>query len=57
MFPRAVSFGPDKPWVQRPSWVGSMHGPDEGMSIEMLQQEFRIYVHTIAKLMEIDITA
>ena len=54
-FTCAASFGPAKPWVPDPGWVGQMHGPDEGVSIELLQQAFRIYALTIGKLMERDL--
>ena len=50
-FKNAASFGPDKPWVKNPDWVGTMHGPNEGVSEELLKEAFRIYVLTIEKLM------
>jgi len=53
MFTCAASFGPEKPWEENPDWVGGMHGPDEGISEDLLKQAFAIYVRTIAKLMEI----
>lgn len=56
MFPRAASFGPDKPDLPKPDWAGSMHGPDEAIGEELLEQAFSIYVHTIPRLMEIDWT-
>ena len=52
MFSRGVSFGPEKPWEEKPDWVGSMHGPDEGVREDLLKQAFSIYVRTIAKLMD-----
>ena len=52
VFTTGVSFGPDKPWEEKPDWVGSMHGPDEGVREDLLQQAFSIYVRTIAKLMK-----
>lgn len=55
MFPTAASFGPDKPWEGKPAWVGGMHGPDEGISENLLKQAFSIYVRTIGKLMELDL--
>ena len=51
-FKTAASFGPEKPELAVPDWVGSMHGADEGVSIELLQQAFCIYVHTIVRLMD-----
>ena len=52
VFTTGVSFGPEKPWEPKPSWVGSMHGPDEGIREDLLKQAFSIYVRTIAGLME-----
>ncbi len=53
-FSNAASFGPEKSWVDFPDWVGSMHGPDEGVSEELLREAFRIYALTIGKLMTIE---
>ena len=47
MFPKAASFGPEKPWVHTPDWVGGMHGPDEGASEEGLKEAFRIYARVL----------
>ena len=54
-FTTGVSFGPDKPWEEKPAWVGGMHGADEGISEALLKQAFSIYVRTIANLMELDL--
>ncbi len=54
-FKAGASFGPEKPWVKDPDWVGGMHGPDEGVSEELLKQSFKIYALTIQKLMELDL--
>lgn len=54
-FKLGASFGPEKPWVKDPDWVGSMHGPDEGVSEDLLKQAFKIYVLTIEKLMKLDL--
>ena len=54
-FTSGASFGPEMPWVAQPDWVGSMHGPDEGVSIELLRETFRIYGVAIQRLMEIDL--
>ena len=56
MFPTAASFGPEKPWEETPPWVGSMHGPDEGVSEELLKQAFKIYAHTLVRLMALDLS-
>lgn len=54
-FSRAVSFGPEKPWEQVPDWVGGMHGPDEGVSEDLLKQALKIYIFAIARLQELDL--
>lgn len=41
--------------MKDPDWVGGMHGPDEGVSEELLKQSFKIYALTIQKLMELDL--
>ena len=53
MFTTGACFGPEKPWEPKPDWVGSMHGPDEGVREDLLKQAFAIYVRTIGKLMEL----
>ncbi len=55
MFSHGASFGIEKPWEDKPDWVGGMHGPDEAVSEESLKEEFRIYVKTIEKLMHVDL--
>ena len=55
MFTTGVSFGPDKPWEEKPAWVGAMHAADEAISEALLKQAFSIYVRTIANLMELDL--
>lgn len=52
-FSNAASFGPEKSWEELPSWVGGMHGPDEGVSEQLLKDAFRIYALTIGKLMSL----
>lgn len=51
----AASFGPMMEWKPSPAWVGSLHGPDEGISIDTLQSSFNIYVYAIKYLMELDL--
>lgn len=53
MFSNGASFGPDKPWERKPAWVGSMHGPDEGIREGLLKDAFAIYVRTIGQLMRL----
>lgn len=54
-FMNAVSFGPEFPNQENPSWVGGMHGPNEGVSEESLKQAFLIYCLAIVKLMALDL--
>ena len=54
-FKSGASFGPEKPWVEDPEWVGMMHGPDEGVSEDLLKQSFKIYALTLDKLMQLDL--
>lgn len=54
-FKSGASFGPEKPWVKNPEWVGMMHGPDEGVSEDLLKQSFKIYALTLEKLMQLDL--
>ena len=52
-FTKGVSFGAEKPWVDNPSWVGGMHGPDEGVSEDLLKEAFAIYALAIGKLLDV----
>lgn len=54
-FKCAACFGAEKLWEPKPDWVGSMHGPDEGISEEQLKDAFRIYALTLGKLMELEL--
>ena len=54
-FPRACAFGPHDPSVADPDWVGMEHGPDEGVSEEVLRRALKIYIVAIARLMELDL--
>lgn len=49
-FTTGVSFGPEKPWVHTPEWVGAMHGPDEGVSEDLLKQAFSVYARALGNL-------
>lgn len=53
-FKNAVSFGPEEPNDPVPDWVGPMHGPDEGVSEELLRRSLKIYIFALAKLMELE---
>ena len=54
-FACAASFGPEMLGRRNPDWVGAMHGPDEGVSEELLRQAFRIYALTLGELMALDL--
>ena len=54
-FPRACAFGPHDPSVTDPDWVGIEHGHDEGVSEEVLRRGLKIYIASIARLMELDL--
>ena len=53
-FKNAVSFGPEEPGEPVPSWVGPMHGADEGVSEELLKRSLKIYIYALEKLMELE---
>lgn len=54
-FPNAVSFGPlDPKVIQKPDWVGNMHGADEGITIEAIHHAIRIYIHAFGNLAQVE---
>ena len=54
-FRRACAFGPHDPREQAPSWVGMEHGADEGVSEESLKRALKVYIVSIARLMELEL--
>lgn len=52
-FPYAVSFGPKKPQLHVPDWVGTPHGPNEALSEELFKESFKVYALAIKNLMEL----
>ena len=54
-FKRACAFGPQDPADELPEWVGGEHGPDEGVSEEAMRRALKIYIVSIARLMELDL--
>lgn len=54
-FKKGASFGVNMPWIENPQWVGGEHGPDEGVSEELLKTSFEIYVLALAELEQLDI--
>jgi len=55
-FPYAVSYGIGFPGENdnKPDFVGSAHGADEGVSIKVLMDSLKIYIIALARLNEID---
>lgn len=53
-FDNAVSFGIEQPGEVTPDWVGTMHGPDEGVREGLLWDSLKIYILAIARLMELE---
>ena len=56
-FARACAFGPHDPAFPDPDWIGIEHGPDEGVSEEAMRRALKIYIVSIARLMELDFDA
>ena len=54
-FARGAAFGPHDDAEPTPDWVGSEHGPDEGISEEAMKRALKIYIVSIARLMELDL--
>ncbi len=54
-FKRACAFGPHKNNPDEPAWVGMEHGPDEGVSEADLKRALKVYIVSIARLMQLDL--
>ncbi len=54
-FKRACAFGPHVEHADEPAWVGMEHGPDEGVSEADLKRALKIYIVSIARLMELEL--
>lgn len=54
-FSHACAFGPQDPADTLPEWVGGEHGPDEGVSEESMRRALKIYIVSLARLMELDL--
>ncbi len=54
-FDNAVSFGIEQPagLETPPAWVGTMHGPDEGVREGLLWDSLKIYILAVARLMQL----
>ncbi len=53
-FKNAIGFGPEEAGEPTPDWLGTMHGPNEGISEEALKRDLKIYIRAISNLMKID---
>lgn len=53
LFERASSFGPEERTGKEPEWVGPMHGPDEGVSEQLLKDALAIYIDAAEQLLEL----
>ncbi len=54
-FKRACAFGPHENNPDEPEWVGMEHGPDEGVSEADLKRALKVYIVSIARLMELEL--
>lgn len=52
-FKNACAFGPHDSRQQVPDWVGPEHGPDEGIAESQLKLALKIYIVSIARLMQL----
>lgn len=53
-FPLAVSFGPESRKQKQPSFVGEIHGANEGIEISRLSEALKIYIRAILLLQKVD---
>lgn len=54
-FPRAVSFGPERPGLALPDFAGPMHGANEGANIAHLMQALKIYILALLRLQDVEL--
>ncbi|MDO4437107.1 MAG: Sapep family Mn(2+)-dependent dipeptidase [Coriobacteriaceae bacterium] len=54
-FASAVSFGPEDSSVELPAWAGTMHGPNEAASEELLRDALKMYILAILRLNELEL--
>lgn len=54
-FKNAVSFGVEDDDLEQPDWVGTMHGPDEGVSESLLKESLKIYIDAVHRLMKLSL--
>ena len=53
-FPLAVSFGPESRRQEQPSFVGEIHGANEGMETSQLFEALKIYIRAVILLQMVD---
>ncbi|WP_298579232.1 Sapep family Mn(2+)-dependent dipeptidase [uncultured Olegusella sp.] len=53
-FARGAAFGPWDPTDSIPEWAGPEHGPNEAIPEASLKRALKIYIMSIARLMELD---
>lgn len=54
-FKRACAFGPHDAEAPEPEWVGMEHGPDEAISEASLQLALKVYIVSLARLMQLEL--
>lgn len=54
-FACAVSFGPEDNGLELPEWAGSMHGPNEAASEELLRDALKMYIVALVRLNELEL--
>lgn len=54
-FARGAAFGPWDPADPVPKWAGPEHGPDEAIPEASLKRALKIYIVSIARLMELEL--
>lgn len=54
-FKSAVSFGPEDNSLLLPAWAGTMHGPNEAASEELLRDALKMYILSILRLQNVEL--
>ena len=54
MFKNAIGFGLDDMTEDMPEWVGFLHGPDEGFSLNQFKVALKLYILTLMELDKLD---
>ena len=54
-FKSAVSFGPEDNGLVLPDWAGTMHGPNEAASEELLRDALKMYILSILCLQDVEL--